>query len=726
MHKAKHILIVLCVLVGFLPAKATHIIGGELYYECLGNNEYRIVLKLYRDCFNGVPPFDDPAPLGVYTAVGGNLVQVVNMALPGSNVIPPQVSNPCLVAPPNVCVEEAIYEEIVTLPPTNGGYILVYQRCCRNNTILNINNPQEAGATYTAFIPGPGTFDCNSSPNFRYFPPVALCAGDPLVFDHSATDPDGDSLVYEFCDPYIGGTTADPAPNPPAAPPYDFVTFVPPYSASNPLGANPPLTLNQQTGLLTGTPNLLGQFVVGVCVSEYRNGLLITTTKRDFQFNVVQCLSDVTAVFANPNPDPQNSCTGFDISFTNTSLNSSSYLWNFGDPATTADTSTAFEPTYSYPGPGNYTVTLIANPGFVCADTATITFGVFPQLDAFYTAPEPQCITGNSFDFTAGGIFQNNTTFTWTFGPNANNNSSTQQNPQNVTYSAPGTYPVTLEYNGNGCTRTFVDSITVFPLATVDFDINQAQGCEPLFVQFSNSSTASGAPLIFEWDFGDGNGSNLPTPSHTYQNDGLYDVTLTAYSTAGCVDTLTLSFNDYVNVLPSPTAGINVTPVITDVLSPIVTVTDVSEGAISCDLWMGVGDTLVGECDVVYTYAQAGTYFVTQIVINEIGCPDTAMVPVIINPIYRFHAPNAFTPNGDDINDVFRIFGEGFRKFELLIFNRWGQQIFKSENQAVGWDGTYNSRSGERCPDDVYVWKAFTTDFLGVERNYIGKVVLIK
>lgn len=159
---AKKVAILLVFVLTCLQVKATHIIGGELYYECLGNNNYRIVFKAYRDCFNGVPDFDNPAPIGIYTSTGllvdmdPNLFDAQPLYLYDASVtnLPPIVSNPCLAAPPNICVEEGIYTAVVNLPPINGGYTLVYQRCCRNNTILNLVNPGEVGATYTAYIPG--------------------------------------------------------------------------------------------------------------------------------------------------------------------------------------------------------------------------------------------------------------------------------------------------------------------------------------------------------------------------------------------------------------------------------------------------------------------------------------------------------------------------------------------------------------------------------------------
>lgn len=570
-----------------------------------------------------------------------------------------------------------------------------------------------------------GPFSCNSSPFYNNFPPLVLCTNDPLSFDHSATDPDGDSLVYFLCDPFEGGSVDFPAPNPPAAPPYNNVIFANPFSATNPLGANPGLAINPQTGLLTGTPNLQGQFVVAVCVSEYRNGQLIATHKRDFQFNVVNCISDVAASFINPNPDPLNSCNGFQIQFTNESTGAQFYHWDFGVPNTNADTSNAVNPIFTYPAAGQYTVMLIANPGFTCADTSYTTFGVFPQLEAFFAPPPGQCITGNNFNFTAGGSFQNDTQFSWDFGPTAAPQSSTAQNPTGITYPAAGTYDVTVTYIGQGCTRTYTDDVLVYPLPTIGLSTTPNIGCEPFPVLFTNTSTQSDQPMQYFWQFGDGQTSTDESPFHIYQNDGIYDVTLTATSTSGCDTTMVLSLPQLIVVKSSPTAAFTINPLVTDVLAPVVTITDQSVGGIWCKMHMGVGDS-INTCNLTYTYADSGTYYISQIVINEEGCPDTLIQPVRINPIFSFYAPNAFTPNGDIYNDGYRMYGEGIKTYELLIYNRWGQVVFKTNNLLEEWDGTFMNGGGELSPDGVYVYACYLTDVFNQQHFYRGMVVLIR
>lgn len=276
-----------------INTRATHIIGGELIYDCLGvdsagNHTYKLTLKVYRDCLNGVPPFDDPAYISIWDGASpSNFINNIAVPFPGSIFLPFVSSDPCFVPPSNICVEQAIYIDTITLPTSITGYIFAYQRCCRNNSIINILDPGNTGATY--FEQVPDTILCNSSPRYTNFPPIALCVNQPLVFDHSATDPDGDSLVYYICTPYIGASAGDAQPLITSPPPFTPITFILPFTAINPITGLPPLAINSVTGLLTLTPTQLGQFVVGICCDEYRNGVLIGTHHRDFQFNVVDC-----------------------------------------------------------------------------------------------------------------------------------------------------------------------------------------------------------------------------------------------------------------------------------------------------------------------------------------------------------------------------------------------------------------------------------------------------
>ncbi len=446
-----------------LAAFPTHIVGGEIFYDCQGGNNYLITLKVYRDCYNGQAPYDNPASIAVYD-INGVLIQNLLVPYTGSDTMPITLNNPCFLPPTNVCVEEAVYySTVVNLPPLAGGYVLTYQRCCRNSTILNIINPLTVGSTYSISIPDPGLALCNSSPRYDSLPPLFLCTNAPFVFDHSATDPDGDSLAYKLCDPWDGASQANPMPQPPAPPPYLFVPWDIGYSASYPISAAPGLAINVNTGLLTCTPNLIGQFVVAICVEEWRNGQLLSTNKRDYQFNVVACPGIVVASV----PSQTTFCTGYTANFQNNSINATGYYWNFGDPTTLADTSNLATPTWTYSDTGSYTIMLVCNPGTVCADTAYATFQFWPAINADFTLPSIYCANDSALFFNAQGSFPANSTILWTFGANATPSSSSSDNVS-VVFNPQGTYTITLAISHHNCTDTVIQ---VFNVTDLDCDI---------------------------------------------------------------------------------------------------------------------------------------------------------------------------------------------------------------------------------------------------------------
>ncbi len=363
----KWIFVLLLSLSGF-SAQASHIVGGEISFECLGDSSYRISLEVYRDCYWGNPLayFDDPAHVGVFNDQN-ILVMVIDMPFTGmDDTLSAIFNDPCLFDPGDVCVHTTHYEKVVTLPPIPGGYNFVYQRCCRNQTISNIYNPDQTGMTVVTYMSEQSMLECNNGPDFTFIPPIFICVDKPINFDHSAIDMEGDSLVYKLCTPYEGATYDDPYPDIPSAPPYDTVVWVdPPYNLDNILGTDSlPLAIDPYTGFMTGVPTNQGQYVVSVCVEEYRNGQLISSMRRDFQYNVGVC-GEVTATFFSP----EAQCDDLTVNFQNqSSTYASNFMWYFQYPDTTFF-STEENPVYTYPDTGHYQIMLIADPGSVCADT---------------------------------------------------------------------------------------------------------------------------------------------------------------------------------------------------------------------------------------------------------------------------------------------------------------------------------------------------------------------
>jgi gliding motility-associated-like protein len=268
-----------------------HLVGGDMTYRYLGNfnglDRYEITITLLRDCIPGNTEFDSPLEATLYNAGNFSDMKTITFTYPGESLVPLTSYNPCVTPPDDICYSVVRYVKSIDVVPNVDGYYLVYERCCRNNTINNLNNPGAMGMVLSCYIPSSQLR--NSSPVFGALPPVYICLGDTFRFPQAAVDPDGDSLVYQLSTPYHGGSQQDPDPSPDAAPPFLFVSFAPGYNINNLLGNSPqPLVINQNGELyaICITP---GQFVFAVSVFEYRNNVLISETKRDVQVNVVNC-----------------------------------------------------------------------------------------------------------------------------------------------------------------------------------------------------------------------------------------------------------------------------------------------------------------------------------------------------------------------------------------------------------------------------------------------------
>ncbi len=718
-----------------------HIVGGEIYYDYAGGGNYNITLKVYRDCSLAVPvPFDAPARITIYDGTG-NLYDSLDLTFPGSNLVPATINNPCFTAPTGICVDFAVYTGSVKLPLRTGGYYIIYQRCCRNSSILNISNPSNTGDSYVEHIPGPEMVAVNSSPRFITYPPLFICDGIDINFNNTGSDPDGDSLVYELCDPFTGldpccpilllstpNTSISGCVNPPSSgicptlaspPPYPTVTFVAPYSGSYPLSSNPPIQINPQTGHISGTPDITGQWVVGVCVREYRHGVLIGTHLRDFQFNVTQCPNLIVSAIQQQ----IQFCTGLTVNFANLSSGGIGYTWDFGDNANLGDTSNLSNVSYTYPDTGTYIVTLINKGPFpTCNDTSKKSFHVLPLLNPNILQPGPQCIIGNLFNFSVGGQFPNYTTFNWNFTSAATPTFSNLQNPTGIHFNQTGTIVVTLTAHEYSCIKSVTDSIIIYPLTSAHFHLDSAKGCSPVKVSFTDSSQF-GTGAIFSWNFGDGSTSNLENPTHIYLDSGHFSVTLAVTTTLGCVGTSTFSASNLVTVFPGPEAGFYVNPKHTTIYYNTIRIIDTSRNTNSLTLNMGDG-TVLNYFPPNYSYEGSGNFQITEIALSSNGCSDTAVCTVLIDPDWTLYIPNSFSPNGDEINEVFRCQGVDIATFRMVIYDRWGNKILEATDIHSGWDGTFH---GKQCEQDVYVYKVeYSNSIDYLPKKITGQIILIR
>ncbi len=314
----KHLcLILLLLLLGPVSGDAYHIAGGELTTTWVSGNTYQVRLTLYRDCTNPNAAYFDPTIIiGAYARNGNVLLDTFHVDL--STVIPLSLSGPNCATPPSGCMEQGDYIRNISLPAQSGGVYLVWERCCRNSAVLNINQAALTPMVFLHDMADPALQ--NSSPQFTSAPLPYTCVNSLFRFPFTATDPDGDSLVYALTAPIAGGYTSQNTPNPfspPVSPggqnlppepaPYALITWAPPFSISNVCGGSIPMSINQASGLVEAFPTAPGLYAMAVDVYEYRNGVYLGMVRREIEFTVIPCnnntIPNLNSVVQNANYD---------------------------------------------------------------------------------------------------------------------------------------------------------------------------------------------------------------------------------------------------------------------------------------------------------------------------------------------------------------------------------------------------------------------------------------
>lgn len=516
-------------------ASATHLVGGYITYDHLGNNSYALKLRVYRDCNPSTFPFDSIADIDIRDNMG-NVIFSLDVTK-GPTIPLDTDTSGCVSTPPGICIEYADYIDTIILPPLQGGYLIDYASCCRNSLIVNIPRPLSKGYTYNTTIPSNDSLG-NSSPEFIGSPPVLVCLNRPIDIDMHVQEDDGDSLHYELCDIYDQGY------------PYQPIPYLQPYSSQVPIPATPPFSVDPLTGKLSGKPTHVGHYVVGICVTEWRNGMLQSTIRLDYQFNVTSCNSLYSDILTQAE-DSSLYCQGLNMKFYSQSQNATSYYWDFGDTTTAADTSGLQNPSYSYSQPGIYTVTLIADPGDPCGDTAVVQFEVLESFTPDFEVADEYCFSDQPITLEALGNYPPGATFSWNFGPYSNLPSSQLWDPPPISWSRGGNHYVELTVRHGKCKITHGDTIKLGDELRSDMVLpaeDPSLACNGLTVKFISESIGA---TYLKWDFGDGttpgDTSNADTAYYSYPQPGRYKVTLIAGQDGKCYDTSSYWFD----VLPA-------------------------------------------------------------------------------------------------------------------------------------------------------------------------------
>ncbi len=514
--KKLYILVAL-VLSSYVYSSASHSSGGQLTYKCLGGNTYEITVTFFRDCVGATTPGGcnvtfNATCSSVQSSSCGNLMNPYfaysspshQFCTQDSFVTAPKVVEIMPTCPGQLTTcnggtlpgyQKWTYSKIITLPFQANDWTFAYGTASRNKAINTINTPQ-----FTQFvvkstlnnIAGPA----NSSPSFGTPNVYYLCAGQSYCFYQGPSEMDGDSLRYSLAQPTDGYNAGQ------------YAAYLTGYSYTSPFGASSPITLDASTGTICVTPTTQLVTIMAVLVSEYRNGQLVGTVYRDYEFVVGACnntapsLTGVNGAAYAITSDTASVCAGTQLCFNvnGSDANTSDLLTLSWDTSITNATFTVtnnntktpvgqfcWTPTLSNVRKAPYTFIVAVHdnacpiegikyyPFFVYVKTCGSV--VLPPV-AHLSSSDSTICENDCVNFT--DLSTNNpTSWTWRF-PGSYTPLRTDQNPLSVCYPTSGSYNVTLIATNSGGT----DSIT-----------------------FTNFITVVSAP---------------PTPSLTLSNDTLY------------------------------------------------------------------------------------------------------------------------------------------------------------------------------------------------------------
>lgn len=508
----------------FIQVKADHITGGEFYYTYSSgpNNtiNYNITYKLFMTC-SSTRQFNDPSYLSVFDRLTNQRVADFNINLTNTEVISITNPDPCITNPPSVCYRVGYYNFTLTLPASQNGYLLTCQVNYRIDNIKNLETGYpKTGATYTAEIPGNTpeiNAPFNNSAKFTGSDLVVVCASNSFVYNFGATDPDGDTLRYRFCNAYNSGSSGT-LQSPPPPPPLYSVPYGNSFTGTEPLG--PSVLIDPLTGIISGIAPDIGVYIVTVCVDEIRNGAVIATQRKDLQINIAPC--NIAKAVLHPIYRLCKSSKSISISNLSSSPLITSTNWEILDRIgnvmfTTASTVL----NYTFIDTGKYFIKLVINRNGNCSDSTTAPILVYPGFVPGFSF-KGICIN-NPTTFTDSTISTYGIVNSWNWNFEGANN-ATQQNPI-YTFNTIGNKNVSLIVtNTLGC----IDTITkLVPI------VNEP----PIYLGFRDTLICTEDPTTL-LATGSGTFSWLPNYNIINANTGLPTVT------PSITTTYTVTMND--------------------------------------------------------------------------------------------------------------------------------------------------------------------------------------
>lgn len=458
--------------------------------------------------------------------------------------------------------------------------------------------------------------------------------------------------------------------------------------------------------------------VTGLCAGLYTCNIIDNSGCSDIvSVTIIEPSQVVIDPFA-----PVTICTGQTATLTANAIggNGGPYVYNW----TPAYTGNPYSVSPLTTTPYTVSATDILGCNSVLPQTVTVT--VLSPITTT-TAGTVSICPGSSANLSVNASGGLGTGYTYLWSPATGLNDPTILNPT-ATPTVTTTYTVIVN---DGCSPSVTGTpvtVTVNPLPVPDFTIG-ISGCAPYSLTFTDITPGTISSLT--WNFGDGGTGSGVNPSHLYENAGTYPVTVTATSAAGCTSTSTIQ---PATIFPVPEAAFTA-PLVTSIFAPTVKYTDQSivdpAGTITYWHWnfgdsLALADSVSSLQNPSHTFSEVGTYCAHLIVKSTPGgCADYTDLCIIIEPEFTFFIPNAFSPNDDGINEEFFGVGDNIKKYDMLIYDRWGGLLFHATDIKKAWNGKVNN-TGEIVKEDVYVYVVKLTDHHDKVHKYIGSVTIVK
>lgn len=584
-----------------------------------------------------------------------------------------------------------VYKDTVTIPVTAGGIVLT-----RDSVNATCTNPGSASVTVAGGNP-PYTYHWTTGSTTSNSGPVGAgvyCVG---VMDHTGCD---DSICITVIGSPLPTITINPNPD--------------------------TICIGGQVGLTASGAGVGGTYAwtpagSGLSCNNCSNPIAsptVTTTYTVVGTNASGCHNkDSVIVTVIPTPTitviaPNDSiCIGQNLALT--AAGGTHYSWSDGSTNSTNNPLTVSPAVTT-----TYTVTGYNAQG--CNSTAIYKV-IVSELPTIIVSQSASVCPGKTVILTANQTGGSAATYLWQPGGSTS---------QSITVISSTTTVYTVSLTNSCGTDSKTVTVTVLPTPNPSFEANLPAGCAPMCIQFKDMSTISGGSITqFGWVFGNGDTTNTESPAYCYPNPGVYSVRLTVVSDSGC--SATLNIKNMITVYSRPVANFVASPQPTTIIAPTIQFTNNSTDiyGIAYQSW-NFGDNADSLSkstlqNPTHTYSDTGTFCVKLQVMNLRGCRDTATDCIVIDPIFGLYIPSAFSPNGDGKNETFTAKGSDIKTFEMYIFDRWGMQLFHSNDINNGWNGKVKG-DALICQEGTYVYVIHVTDSKNKMHSYTGNVNLIK